>query len=808
MPTSYRTRRIAAIHIAVAGALSAAPALEAQQVSGAASVTEASSPISLQEVVVTSRRVEENLQSTPLALSAFRPEGIEARSIANIGQAAEFTPNFLSNPGPTGGNDGFFFIRGVGQTDLNAATDPGVATYVDGVYLGRVIGASLDTLDIARIEVLRGPQGTFFGRNTVGGAVSVTTADPSGQFQASARIDAGSRNLKRGQFSLDVPVTDQLGVLISGLYKGQNGWVSKPGTDLTYNDTISRDLRIKAKYSASDAFSATLTLERERLTGTSEANSLIAFNPNFKVIPTLPGVTPLGVPINPFVGNYLVGAGSAGMFNLDSDMNPRLDLKVWGASLTLDGKLAGVDLKSITAYRSMQHLSQGDFDGGPYSVYDQAFVTRQHQISEELQASGKAASLDWLAGLFFYKEDAFHDNQIDLGGNNGCFFFPVPGTPFCPLPLYQTPGLSRAIQNNQQIDLNDRSYAAYANGTWHFTSQWSLTAGLRFTNERKIQDYNFFVDNTAGVLSFFNLGPFPAYPPGQITYTFSPNNHNPFTSGAPTSYEKSWSEVTPSASFNWQVDPNTLFYLSYARGFKSGGFNGRPAPGPNGNFGTVAPYDPETNDTIELGMKSEWFEHRMRLNVATFWSNYKGIQLLAIDATTGFFNTLNAARARITGLEAELTARPIGALELQAGLGWMHNEYKELSQGAQLSGIEYGNKLPLTPDANASLGVSYRWNVPTGGVTLRGDWSYRSQIFFQADNLPNARQGGYGLVNARLTYEQDGPLLISLYGLNLADKIYITNAQDVTPQLGVAFASVGAPREWGIELAYRIGTHR
>ena len=771
-------------------ALAVAAALAATGPAGIAVAADAPATVSLDEVIVTSRRVEERLQDTPISVSAFQAEDIEARTIRNIGDAANFTPNFVSNPGPTGGNDGFFFIRGVGQTDLNAATDPGVATYVDGVYLGRLVGASMDTVDLARIEVLRGPQGTFFGRNTIGGAVSVTTRDPGKDFDGYVALGGGSRDRKRAEGSMDLPVTDQLSILLSGLYKGQNGWVERPSDGVTFGDTLSRVGRVKIKYSPSADFSATLSLERDRVTGTSEANSLVGFNSN--------AISPLGIPMNPAIGASLVQPGPA-LFTSNSNVNPILDLKVSGYTLTLDGKAGEVGLKSISAYRSVEHYSQGDFDGSPYSFYDQAFTTRQHQISEELQASRKGGRIEWLVGAFFYKEDAFHDNQIDLGGNNGCSYIPFPFLPpqaICTVPNYQTANVSRAITNNQQIEVKDRSYAAYGNTTWKFTDAWSGSVGLRWTNERKEQSYNFFIDNTGNV---FNLAGLPPI----VLPTLSPNN--PFV-GVPTAYETSWSEVTPSAGLEYRFSPDAQAYLNYARGFKSGGYNGRPTPGQNGQFGTISPYDPETIDTYELGIKSEWFERRLRFNAAAFYSNYKGIQLLALNPATGFFDTVNAARSKITGVEVELAAKPIDGLELQAAAGVMHNEYKELSAGAIASGIVYGNKLPLTPDFNASVGAQYRWQLARGSFALRGDYSYRSEVFFEADNFSNARQGGYGLLSARATYEfDDGRVSVSAYGLNLGGKIYVTNGQDVVGPLGVAFDSVGAPREWGFDVRYKFG---
>jgi iron complex outermembrane receptor protein len=801
---SQRSQCIAVVAMAGLG-LVASRGVEAQQTPGPSE-----EPLALEEIVVTSRRIEERLQDTPIAVSAFQTADIEKLSIRNVGDAAAFTPNFVSNPGPTGGNDGFFFIRGVGQTDLNPATDPGVGTYIDGVYLGRVMGASVDSSDIARIEILRGPQGTLFGRNTIGGAINITTRDPDKQFGVDLGAAGGSRDLQQYRASLNVPVTDNSGLLLTAQYRGQNGWGQRASDGELFDTNRESSAWLKYKWSPIEAFTLTISGDVTKLTGTSQQTVLRALNPGvgatfgnscFALFPGQPlGVcSPLGVPIPSQLTQY-VNPGTQPYVN-QSSISPAKDYHIRGVSVTPEWKLDWASLKAITAYREMDQFITTDYDSTPYSFYEGGFRTRQHQWSEELQLAGNTGRAKWLLGAFYYAEHNEHTNIVSLGGNNGCLPAGIPsfGYPYptcASLADYATPGITRSIVNNQALTLDDKSVALFGQTTIKLIDEWSTTLGLRYTGERKTQSYDFFIDNAADVANQLGL------PPAAVIYTLSP--YNPDV-GVPTTYRKSWSELTPKAGLEWHPAENLLYYLSYSRGFKSGGFNGRPSQGPDGRFEPVAPYDPEKMDAYELGAKTQFADNRVRVNVALFQENYKGIQLLRIGSD-GFFQTVNAAESRIRGAELELQARPVSAFELQAGVGYTRNQYLSLDPGVVAIGIGYGNQLPMTPEWTASLGAQYTWAVPGGRFSVRSDYSYRSEVFFEATNTPYNRQGGYGLVNARATYElDDGQWSVAAYGLNLANKFYFTNGQDVTGQLGVAFASVSPPREWGAEVRYHFG---
>jgi iron complex outermembrane receptor protein len=753
--------------------------------------------VALEEVVVTARRVEERLQDTPISVTAFTAADLGAKEVRNVGDTAAFTPNFLANAGPTGGNDAFYFIRGVGQTDLNPATDPGVPTYVDGVYLGRVMGASIDASNVERVEVLRGPQGTLFGRNTIGGAVNVTTFDPGKQFGAQFTVGGGSRDLGLVRASADIPLSDTQGLRIAADLRDQNGWGLRLSDGTRFDTTNQWSTNLKYKWTPSELFSLTLAGDITHVTGTAQHTILIGFNPAT--------VSPLGVPIPAGMGAYL----NPSPYNNYSSINPLKDEEDKGVSLTLNWSFDGFDLKSISAYRRLYQFQPVDYDSSPYSFYGGAFLDDQHQFSQELNFSGKTGPASWLLGAYYYDERNNASNIVSLGGNNGCLPFPASGPPGDPFffnyPVcnfaagqqYATPGVNRAIVNNQQFTLQTKAKALFGQTTIHFTDHWSSTLGVRWTEEEKNQDYNFFIDNTAGVANLAGLPP-------TLFYTLSAQNPN---NTARTDYERTWTQVTPKAGLEYKPAENYLYYFSYSKGFKSGGFDGRPNPNAlTGQFGNITPFAPETLDSYEVGAKTQFLDNRVRFNVALFQENYKGIQLLAFDPQSGYFNTVTAA-SRIRGAELEFQARPVGAFQVDAGVGYLRDEYTSLPPPN--TGILYGMELPLTPRVNGTLGAQYSWGIAQGTFTVRSDYSFRTQYWFQANNTPLSRQGGYGLLNGRVSYDfPGGHWSISGYGLNLANKYYLTNAQDVVAQLGIAFASVSPPRELGGELRYRFGAAR
>lgn len=789
-------------------ALAAAGSLTLAATAAGQNATSGAAFEGLEEIVVTSRRIEESLQTTPISVSAFQASDLEELHIERIGDVAAYTPNFSTIAGPTGHNDAFFFIRGIGQTDLNAAADPAVGVYIDGVYLGRVVGASFDSLDIARIEVLRGPQGTLFGRNTMGGALSVTTADPGDVFTGQLVAGAGERDRRMAKLSLGIPLTDSLGVALSGMYLEQDGWSRSIVTGKTFDDVDDASGRIKFLWTPNDALDVRLGADVSRSRGTSQNQRLVGVN--------TAASSPLRVPLAPQIADDLV---TDPFLNKSSIIDPRYDVDTDGVNLTIDWRFGDTALKSISAFRQMEQAVTSDFDGSRVNFYQSLISTDQEQFSQELQLTGEGDQLQWLLGAYYFDESAYHNNAISLGGNNGCrptaSPFPYAGPfPVCGATPYASLLVDRVMTNNQQFDLDVEALALFAHASWKFSERLSASLGLRWTDEEKTQAYDYFVDNSDGVANVACRPPgAPNTPPTGICFSPLPPGVFPSLSPrnpaltVPSTYTASWSDVTPKLGLEFQANDATLWYASYSEGFKSGGFNGRVQPNvQTGQFGNIEPYAPEHLKTIELGWKAQLADDRVRLNGAVFASAYEDIQLLVLDAQSGFFDNTNAGEAEIYGVELDFLTRPTAAFEFRASVGYIHHEYTELDPRAVLSGITFDSKLPGTPEWSASLGAQYTWTLGAGDLALRADYSYRSEVVFNAVNGPLEGGDDVGLLNARASYTFGGERWsISVYLLNATDELYVSNGQDVTGALGVAFNAVGPPREWGAELAYRFG---
>ena len=683
----------------------------------------------IEDVVVTARRRAEAEQDVPISITAFNADTLTDRSIKQVSDLADITPNLARTSGPTGGNDAFFFIRGIGQVDSNPAADPGVGVYIDGVYLARIQGASVDAYDLQRVEVLRGPQGTLFGRNTIGGAVSLTTADPGDTLSFRARETLGSRHRVDFFGTLDLPVSPTLGIRVSGGYREQRGWGKNVYTGERLGSIENLTGRLKAVWKPTDALRFTLSADALRARGTSAQTILVGFNPGGGQ--PIPGATPLGVP---FPAD-LAADTSTDPFKSFVSIDPRNDVDNRGVSLTSEWTLAdGLSVKLIDAYRKVDQFATNDFDGTGYRFYDNFFDTGSSQWSHELQLLGDAFDkrLDYVLGAYLFKESINNNNAICLGTNLG-----FPGS--------ARRNAGGCIRNNQQFDLGIRSVAAFGQASFKITPALSLTLGGRYTRERKRQAFDFFIDNSAGVFSFFGLPPIAVIP------TLSPRNPRV---GVPTTYRDTWEQFTPKAGLDYKVNPDLLLYASYSKGFKSGGFNGRPSPNAQGGFNPILPYDPERLDAYEAGIKSDWLDRRLRINLAGFHSSYKGIQLLVLDPGSGFFNTANAGRSSIWGFEAETTLRPVPAATVYANVGYTHDKYKALDQRAVISGIGPDDRLPVTPRWTVGVGGSYRADLgdTVGALEARADYSYRSSVFYGATNEPLEYQRGFGLLNLRATY--------------------------------------------------------
>jgi len=733
----------------------------------------------VEEIIVTARKRSESLQETPIAISAFSAEDMQERSLTNLMEVGSFAPNVQMSVGASGsggGNNSQIYIRGIGQIDFLFTTDPGVGTYVDGVYHPRTLGGVLDLLDLERVEILRGPQGTLFGKNTIGGAINVITAKPSREREGSFEITGGELNRLDVRASYNTPLSDSLALRVAVSSKKRDGYAKR--IDFNTSKTIdhqgdeeSLGARAALRWEPSDTTRADLTLDWTKENEESVPTTLAQFDANAPLAGLWNALvgSPAGTPMSDaFITNDPYTTYGTGP-------NRNL-LDAWGTSLTIEHEFPNVTLKSITAYRETDGSFGRDGDGSPLPIVHTNQDQQGDNFSQELQLTGLAVDnrLTWLLGAFYFEETGIDKNDVRLVSGLYDALEGLPAALIC-LGPGGTPPCAGGAGNpvNAALDLDFdiynkieiTSYAFFTHLTYDFSERLSLSGGIRYTYEKK-------------------------------DYTLDHKRVNSGVAIVPrTTVNNDWSEVSPKISLDFQWLENVLAYASISRGFKSGGFNGRPTVASE-----VESYDPEFVTTYELGIKSELFDHRLRLNGAVFFNDYEDIQVSSVSAdSTGNLVLVvdNVASADVSGFELELLARPIPELEISGSLGYIDAEYTDVGSATEIS---KSSKFVKTPKWNSSLGVQYSLSVGAEGmIRLRADLSYTDKVYQDPQNTESIAQDSFTLTNLRASYEQTSQRWeLAAFVTNATDEEYIIAGLQALASFGTAEAVYGPPREYGI----------
>jgi iron complex outermembrane receptor protein len=728
----------------IAGALVAsAPCLVIAAETSTQTTPSSEASSGLEEIIVTAERREERLQDTPVSVMVFSAEDISQRSMRTLSDVAAFTPNLnISNGSIAGGDSAQVYIRGIGQYDFATAADPGVGIYVDGVYLGRSVGSMLDLADVDRIEVLRGPQGTLYGKNTIGGAINVVTAPTPTTLGADLQVTGGSYD--RGDFkgSLYVPIIgDELLSSLTVLSRNSNGYGDRPLVDQTMGNISTQAAHGVLEWHADDDITVRVDADGTHTRDHGPVRSLLATEQT-------PFLQFYNAYFGPYGNQYLTGnpyvsLGTGPNYN---------DLDQYGAALHVDWKIDGALFKSISSFRQLKAAWAADVDNSPQDVAEEADVMKQHQFTQEFQLSGKTLNdrLDWMTGLYYFRERALMTFNVTI----------MPA-------FYYKLGLDLSEVLPDQILTN--SSAAYGHASYALTDRLSVIAGLRYTYETK--DF--------------------------VVGAYAPLSDQVIVPQTPLS--NAWSNTSPMLGFDYKIVKDLMAYASASQGFKSGGFNARPT-----TAGEVKPFNPETVTTYELGLKSEWLDRRLRANADVFYNDYKDVQVTVItgSGTTILSYIDNAARAKGKGAELELTARPTTPLTLTAAFGYIDARYTETSPG---STITLASQFVETPKWSATATAEYAISLP-GGSTLKAaaDYTYKSTTYLDPGNTAQLTQGDLGLVNARLTFVPlHGSWQAAIFGTNLGNKVYLSSAgASVLSSLGLVEGQIGPPREWGATLQY------
>jgi iron complex outermembrane receptor protein len=779
--------RSAFLALAATVALSLAPSLRAQD----------QEPAGLEEVIVTARKQTENLQQVPLAVSVFSAESIESKGVDSIVGIADFSPNVtLDFTSPISGASSALvaYIRGIGQGDFAINFEPGVGVYVDGVYYARTIGSVVDLMDVERIEVLKGPQGTLFGRNTIGGAISVTTRSPTDEFEGKAELTIGSFNRRDIRAFVNLPLSDQLAMSVAYASRNRDGYVERrpfPGfsnnepSDLRYDDgALSRlpngndlgnqnndTIRAKLAWDMTDAVNLTLSVDHVEVRENSAPSVLVAAFPN------APGaleglynacVAGVGPPIctnvagvgdltgrTPYDERFLSGSRRVTYGN--SVSGTYIDLNGASATLTWD-VTDSIAFKSITAWRELDSAFGEDADMSPLVIDHHGFAMDQRQVSEELQLTGSTDKLNWTTGLYYFRETGGIHDLVPLGGG-----------------LLQVDGPN---------ELENVSSAAFGQVTYRIVDPWSVTLGARYTKEEK----EFTGAQRDRNALAFNLG----YP-----LALHPDPSDPTLYFPPGTLEEEFSDTSLRAGTEFRFSEDVFAYLSYAEGFKSGGWDTRLTT----PLLVVPGFQPELAETLEAGLKSEWLENTLRMNLAVFRTDYTDLQLIIQRGISPL--TTNAGKSRIDGAELEFQWAPIDGLLLSGSYGWIDARYTELDAAANSSGIFLSNQFNNTPENTFSFTLDYRQALAGGrAAAWHLGYSWKDDVFNDATNTPLLFQDSYGLLSASLMFTSaDEKWSLGIGGENLTDEEYIISGFH-QPGVGYTIATQARPREWWGRLQY------
>jgi iron complex outermembrane recepter protein len=742
---------------------------------GTAQTTESGT---LGEVMVTARKVTENLQETPIAITKITGDALEQRQVFNTNVLDQLVPNLqFADNAPLAGNNSSsqIFIRGIGQTDPTSTVDPGVGLYIDDVYIGNAVGGTMTLRDIADVQVLRGPQGTLFGRNTIGGAILMTTTEPGDEFAGTVRAGVGSDNLIDGFLALDVPFSETFRSRYSFGIRQQDGYVTRSdGTDLGDADTYTAMAkfvyqpgeRVRAAmildYTNSDENGSPLVFAAITETAAfPRVASLAAGCPGMTPLPAPPGLSAQPVPMiqDDRCANDLQARGPYGN-NGSLPLSSKLDN--WGASLNIAVDLSEtLQIKSVSSYRGISWEGVRDADNTPLAILHTVYDVDGWQWSEELQLTHESDDLTGVFGLFYFEQAS--DDIVTVTLNP-----PAP------------PAGPNFDSDDNKVD--NSSWAVFTQWTYTFFDKLSATAGGRYTEDEK--------------------GAFPDQ------YDLS----NPAVKQVPaTWYNDTFSSFTPSASLAYQWTPDAMTYLSYSEGFKGGGWNSHfNAVITPTQQAALHKFEQEEAKTFEAGFKLDLVGNTLRLNGALFTSDYTDMQVTyrgPFPAGVAPFLT-NAGKASIDGAELEMTWAPTEELLIEGSLGYLDatiDELEPVTLAVLPPGLVEGNALPFAPEWQGHLGLSHEFTAGSFAITPRVDASYQDTTYFDATNTPEIAQlDAVTVLNAAVELgPRDGNWRATVGVNNATDEEYpIAGNSSLTTGSGYAEIAYARPREWFATFKY------
>jgi iron complex outermembrane receptor protein len=747
-------------------AITAAVAAGVIFVSGAAraqSAASSSPEAALDEIIVSARKVSEDVQRVPISITALSGDQLKRQSVTELMDIQTTVPNLFLQPSGSDPQALYLSIRGQKQNDTPPTVDPSVGLYIDNLYYPRSVGLTGALLDVDRVEVLRGPQGTLFGRNTTGGAISFFSKDPTAQFSGNVSAEYGNFDAWTVSAVVNGPLVEGL----TGRFVAEHDARGAYGHDAAGHDLGNKDdtyLRGKLKFEVG-SWTAVLTGVYQNDVEGQNVWQLSGLAPAGGGLPeggtaTLEAAAELGLPFTPAGLAQAVNVLKS-YLNLPRDRSggthpPTSQFMSEVIGLDVKDQISSeLTLRSITGYEHLDRHVSSDIDATPFTVGEVVYQNRGGYFSQEFQILGGNEKFNWVAGAYYGDEHETYNESGNL--------------------LVDIAAISPYDSNG--VPIENRSEAGFLQANWTFLPAWRLTVGGRYSHDERKEN----ADNSiAGVCSV----PAPGYP---VTTS------DPASKLCPQQFTASFSKPSWLISIDHQFDERLFGYAKVAYGYRSGGLNLRG----NTFASSFASFKPETLTEYEMGVKWELFDRRLRINAAGFHDKYENAQrsiFIAGPGGTLIGLTENAASATIDGFELETNFRATGALTLGASVGYINPQYKSYIDATG----DHSNQTFGVPKVTASASINYVLDTPIGAINNHLDYRYQSDFDLDPSTptLIQMHQIGYGLLDARISLALQ-KFDVFVYGRNLTDQFYRASGSN-TESLGVNANILGDPRTFGV----------
>jgi iron complex outermembrane receptor protein len=695
------------------------------------------SSLRLEEVTVTAQKVSESLQDTPISIAAFNETQLENMGVTSLADIQHSVPSLTIRQFPSSKSELRLFIRGIGNPGPSISSDPSVGVYMDGIYISRTSGLAMEMADLERIEVLRGPQGTLYGRNTTGGAINLITRRPTGELHFKQKLGVSSRDGWLSHTQIDLPETAGVSAKLAYAASKTGGWVKNDGTGPDFGEDKKKALRVDLRWRASDDLTVDYAYDNARIDAGPLYYQTVAAYPGFAYVPAAKHAISRVTPLAPVESSATRIQGHSLIASLD----------------VADALL----IKSITAYRTLDESRYQDYSANsvaPRLFANMPLDTEHRQFTQEFQFQGNAIDtrLSYVGGLYYLTEKG------EVFGRNLVF---------------------NNLLQTRDVTAENSAWAIYGQETYTpqlLDEKLHITLGARYSVDKREIEVS--LDNAM----------------------------NPAASFSGVEGRHSWNNFSTSATVEYDIADSATAYIKYVQGYKTGGFNDSVGLASQVNM----PVDEETLTSYEAGLKSQWFNDRVRFNAATYFSDYKDMQLSFAPLGSPSNSTVfNAGTAQIQGVEFELTALLAQGLTLGLNYGYIDADINEVinpNTGVDES-AQY--RLPNAPQHSYTADLEYIFPATSWGtLSANINYSWRDDIWIatKTSQTPLGPLHGYALLNARLTLSDipigaSGRFKVAVWGKNLNQEEYAYDIIASFPwsPLTVAF---GEPRSYGLEATY------